>query len=192
MAAPEQTREKVWKAMAEHFLDTETRHQLPYTAWVCVEGGFSLEESYAIWCREIIPVVGPNLLSVAGEWAGWNDHDLLTEARAMQQKRRVWSYPCLRRLVASEWTTIAACYEVLKRAPSADVRLHQQRALEAAARHLVDFVTPDPAALPSEIRSELTAFGLENVWSLLSPALHVEEHPPARERLGRVFETLAG
>jgi GNAT superfamily N-acetyltransferase len=68
----------VWMAMAEHFLDTETRHELPHTAFCCLRAGYTLEEARAIWTLEVWPALGFNLRYVAGEWAGW-DRDWLIE-----------------------------------------------------------------------------------------------------------------
>ena len=60
----------VWEAMADHFLDTETRQDLARTAWRCVQAGLTVEQAARIWRDEICPAVGWNLWQVAGEWAG--------------------------------------------------------------------------------------------------------------------------
>ena len=62
----------VWLAMADHFLDTETRHDIPLTALLCVEAGWSCERARDAWRHEVSPAVAFNLWSVAGEWAGWD------------------------------------------------------------------------------------------------------------------------
>jgi hypothetical protein len=192
MQARGQTREDVWKAMAAHFLDTETRQRLPYTAWVCVEAGLNPEAAYAIWCREIIPVVGGNLLSVAGEWAGWDDAWLISEARRRQGRRWVWPSPAVRRMAASDWNTVAACMERLAREEDASARLHQQEALSALANHLVDFLPAPLGEQPEAVRDAIRGLGFDDAWALLSPCLLEKEREAARERLARAFTQLDG
>lgn len=43
----------VWVAMADHFLDTETRHELPRTALACLEAGLSAAEARDVWYYEV-------------------------------------------------------------------------------------------------------------------------------------------
>ena len=78
----------VWKSMADHFLDTENREGIPQTALLCVGAGLTVEEAHEVWLREVSPVVGANLLSVAGEWAGWDEEWLVTKVRARALRRR--------------------------------------------------------------------------------------------------------
>lgn len=76
--------------MADHFLDTETRQDITHTALACVEAGLTVEDAHEVWLDEGTPVVGANMLSVAGEWAGW-DADWLIAAvrkRALRRTRR--------------------------------------------------------------------------------------------------------
>lgn len=77
-------------AMAEHFLDTETRHRLPHTASLCVRAGLNAEQVRSLWCHDVAPVVGMNLLSPAGEWAGWNRDWLLRQIAARRARGRGW------------------------------------------------------------------------------------------------------
>src|SRR5690606_20962485 len=69
---------EVWLAMAEHFLDTETRQLIPLTALRCAEAELSPERARHVWQHEVSPALGHNLLDVAGEWAGWPE-DWLVE-----------------------------------------------------------------------------------------------------------------
>ncbi|MCW5891107.1 MAG: hypothetical protein KIT14_11230 [bacterium] len=62
-------RRAVWEALADLFLDTETRWQLPAIAAVLVESGYAPEELERIWRRELLPELGGNVLQAAGEWA---------------------------------------------------------------------------------------------------------------------------
>lgn len=182
-----QTREQVWTAMAEHFLDTETRHRLPYTAWVCVEARLTTEAAYAIWCREIIPVVGFNLCDVAGEWAGWDDTWLIEQVRRRTRRRWGWPYLGVRKMVASDWNTLSGCIELLLREQDAAARLRQREALTVLAEHLVDFVPRELPTLSVEIRDAIRRLGPDTTWTLLSPCLLEQERPASRERLERAF-----
>lgn len=77
-------RRPVWDGMADLFLDTETRPSLGFAAVACAESGYDDATLERIWRHEVSPVVGPNLLSVAGEWAGF-DLDWLQER--IEQRR---------------------------------------------------------------------------------------------------------
>ena len=81
-------RRKVWIAFAEHFLDTETRQELPWSALAAVEAGFTVEEARDIWRYEVTPSVGFNGWCVAGEWAAWGDDWLLERTGRIASRRR--------------------------------------------------------------------------------------------------------
>jgi hypothetical protein len=40
---------EVWVAMADHFLDTETRHDIPLTAMRCIDAGMTFSEARRVW-----------------------------------------------------------------------------------------------------------------------------------------------
>jgi len=63
--------DELWGLLAELFLDTEKRQDLPHVALRCVEFGCSPAEARDIWCYELTPAVWANAWSVAGEWVGW-------------------------------------------------------------------------------------------------------------------------
>ena len=65
-------RRPVWSALSDLFLDTEVRPEIAHAAWVCDMSQLPKEELGSIWYREISPVLSPNLLSPAGEWAGFD------------------------------------------------------------------------------------------------------------------------
>lgn len=71
--------EELWSALSDHFLDTETRHWLPRTAWVAVQSGLAWEE---ILQNQVAPVVAANLLDIAGDWAGFPEDWLFAQIRA--------------------------------------------------------------------------------------------------------------
>ncbi len=67
-------RTPVWQALSELFLDTEMQTEtFQWVARVAVDAGFSVAETRAILETEVLPVFGYNLLSVAGEWAPFDE-----------------------------------------------------------------------------------------------------------------------
>ena len=65
-------RRPVWDALSDLFLDTETRPSVCRAANACFESGYPVETLDHIWRHEVAPVLAPNLLSVAGEWASFD------------------------------------------------------------------------------------------------------------------------
>jgi len=74
--------EDVWSALSDLFLDTETRRFLPRTAWVCVQSRLDWQAVYQALCDQVAPIVAPNLMDVAGDWAGFPDDWLFSSIRA--------------------------------------------------------------------------------------------------------------
>ena len=69
----EETRVSLWEAFSDFFLDTEISDiHFIHAARVVKKSGISPAEAEAILWNEVFPVLYPNLLSVAGEWAGWS------------------------------------------------------------------------------------------------------------------------
>lgn len=89
-------RKPVWSALSELWLDTElSEDDLPRIAGVMKNSGFTVPELRNIYLFEVAPVVFPNLLVVAGEWAGF-DEEWLFEHAAKRARRRSL---CLRAFV---------------------------------------------------------------------------------------------
>jgi hypothetical protein len=57
--------------------------------------GYEVEELREIYLFEVAPVVFPNLLSIAGEWAGFDEEWLVQEVTKQARRRS----PVLRMLV---------------------------------------------------------------------------------------------
>jgi hypothetical protein len=84
-------RKPVWTAFSEFWLDTELEDDdLHHIARIAAASGYSISELRDIYLYEVAPVVGPNLLSVAGEWAGFDDKWLYSEARKRAEHRSIW------------------------------------------------------------------------------------------------------
>ncbi|MBC7919695.1 MAG: hypothetical protein H7Z75_01250 [Ferruginibacter sp.] len=64
----------VWHALSEFYLDTELDDgDFDRIAAVLMKSGFTLEEAKQIDLYEVFPLLQPNLLSVAGEWTGFDE-----------------------------------------------------------------------------------------------------------------------
>ncbi len=66
-------RKAVWSALSDLFLDTDVSLSYEYIARICAESSFSLEELKEILENEVAPACSINLLSVAGEWTGFDE-----------------------------------------------------------------------------------------------------------------------
>jgi hypothetical protein len=82
-------RRPVWGALADLFLDTALQPEdHRRIARVLAKSGYSEPELEQILRSEVGPVMLPNLLSVAGEWAGFDLGGL--EAEVLRRERRRW------------------------------------------------------------------------------------------------------
>ena len=112
-AAEIEKRLPAWHALSDLFLDTELQPTgYRHIARVLGSSGYSPAELRAILDEEVAPVFVSNLLSVAGEWAGWGEEDVCE--LMLHSLRRRWRLPLLswlkrrihRRHVAEEWAKI--------------------------------------------------------------------------------------
>ena len=72
-------RRRVWSAWSDLFLDTELQAaEHCGIARQLRESGYTDAQLLRILKDEVAPVCGPNLLSVAGEWAGFDEDRLAT------------------------------------------------------------------------------------------------------------------
>lgn len=89
-------RRPVWAALSELFLDTALQPEdLQRLADTLASSGYSRAELEQILRREVGPVLLPNLLSAAGEWASFDLGRL--EAEILRSERR----PGFRRLLGT-------------------------------------------------------------------------------------------
>ena len=71
-------RKPVWTALSSLYLDTELQERdFEGIAKIIQKSPYSLDEVKTIDKYEVFPVLIPNLLSVAGEWAGFNEEWLV-------------------------------------------------------------------------------------------------------------------
>ena len=71
-------RRPIWTALSEFYLDTELQDSdFRQIAFTILESPYSLEEVKAINKYEVFPILQANLLSTAGEWAGFDENWLV-------------------------------------------------------------------------------------------------------------------
>src|SRR5262249_26873070 len=81
-------RKPVWAALSELWLDTElTEDDLQRIAGVLRASGHPIGVLWEIYLYEVAPVVFLNLLTVAGEWAGFDREWLFAEATKRARRR---------------------------------------------------------------------------------------------------------
>ncbi|HIC80274.1 MAG TPA: hypothetical protein EYP07_04815 [Kiloniellaceae bacterium] len=82
----------VWVACSELCLDTELGDpDFQRIARVCAASPYGAADLDRIMFAEVRPAFGINLLSVAGEWAGWDE--AFVKERVLQSQRRRWRLP---------------------------------------------------------------------------------------------------
>lgn len=129
MTSPVEPRRVVlWSLLAEYFLDTENLRLIPVTAHHLLADGFTIEEVRHAWRYEVAPVVGLNLWSAAGEWAGWPDDWLADRIGAHRARHPGTGWPAtllyflLAGIVDGVLTAITGCMAALAAVPPAQRR----------------------------------------------------------------------
>ena len=103
-----ENRRPVWEEMSKLFLDTEFDSvNLDKMTTILSESKYSYSELDQIFRREVAPVLGFNLLSVAGIWTSFDQEWLETEILRREKRRLRW-YRIFNfsRLVNKEWESI--------------------------------------------------------------------------------------
>jgi hypothetical protein len=174
--APSASCVRVWSTFADQFLDTETRTGIPFAALAAVDAGLTIEEAAEVWLHEVVPVVGPNLLSVAGEWVGWSDAWLIEHIGPLHRARRPIGRiadHALGGLLSNRftWEAIAGCMRhLLELAP--EQRVLRARSLASLAAHYFDFVPKPLVDLPPEEQELLPWLSREHFRPLFEPLVH--------------------
>ncbi len=190
----DERRVEVWLSMADHFLDTETRHGIPETALRCVEAGLSSEQAAEVWRHEVTPAVGFNLMDVAGEWAAWDPDWLVKRITRIRARKGIvaWATSLARPpLLRGVRESVCRCVDLLLTLPSVEERERCERRLTFLARHCFDFVPDELKALPADEQEHVRALYPEPFRSLLAPALLPDEKDAADGRVRVALESAA-
>lgn len=84
------TREELWIALSDLWLDTDlSEAELRRMAQVVRSSGLDRDDLERVFSLELAPVLGPNHLSVAGEWGSFDPTWVCAEARARQANPRL-------------------------------------------------------------------------------------------------------
>jgi len=95
--------------MTDFYLDTElTDATISYIAKTCATSPYSIRELERIMFTEVWPAFLPNLLSVAGEWAGWQEEFIKSQILECYRPRFYlsWKLDPLKRLFCKHWSTV--------------------------------------------------------------------------------------
>ena len=185
---------EVWVAMADHFLDTETRHEIPLTALRCIEADLTVAEARDVWRYEVSRAVGFNAWSIAGEWAGW-DRDWLIER--IERLRRRWDnapgtarwlrYRFRVHLLHGVWVAISECMEKLLAFPDPDTRKQASLDLASLARQYFDFSPDDYSKFGNRELARFRALYPQPFRSIFNPAGVTGENLLADRRVRKVL-----
>jgi len=170
-------RRPVWAALAELFVDNEVRPDVAAAALACVRSGYADDELQRIWTHEVAPVLAPNLLSVAGEWVGF-DLDWLAERIEQRRPTPLDRVPAW--LARAEWQQVRRLTAWLRGWPT---DRHDALAQAVAARigAAVELTRPTPPLSPQE------AEAARSVARDAVIALHVRgEDPPLAAMLAKL------
>jgi|SRR5215472_7682823 hypothetical protein len=107
-------RRPVWIALADLFLDTDVTLFYPAIARTLAESPYSIEELRAILFDEVAPVLQGNLLSVAGEWAGFEEEWLIAEATRRIGKKPIIRLPFISGALKKNWEEVLVLIRTLR------------------------------------------------------------------------------
>ncbi|MDB5118846.1 MAG: hypothetical protein JWN56_64 [Sphingobacteriales bacterium] len=118
-------RKPIWIALSEFYLDTELQESdFRHIAFKIIESPYSIDEVKDINKYEVFPVLQPNLLSVVGEWAGFDKEWLISSILDSLAKRNVIkklgiesSFLTLKWMQKNYWEKLEKVYNQVKTNP---------------------------------------------------------------------------
>ena len=118
-------RKPIWIALSNFYLDTELQESdFRHIAFKIIESPYSFEKVKEINKYEIFPVLQANLMSVAGEWAGFDEKWLVNSIKESLAKRNTVkkigiesSYLTLKWMCKEYWEKLEKVYNELKSNP---------------------------------------------------------------------------
>ncbi len=83
------TRKKIWIELSEFYVDTElTSEDFDRISNTFLQSGLGISKIKEIDLMEVFPLLQPNLLNVAGAWAGFDEEWLLSECTKRYIRRK--------------------------------------------------------------------------------------------------------
>jgi hypothetical protein len=111
-------RRPVWDALSSLFLDTDTSLSREWRVQLLSASPYSLEQLHHILVDEVYPICRWNLLSVAGEWAGfdlaWLEGRILRRLRSPLRFLHRANLGLVMALLSSEWDATRHCVAAMR------------------------------------------------------------------------------
>jgi hypothetical protein len=82
------TRIPVWTALSDLYLDTDVTLSHDHIVRMLAASPYSLDELHEMLMYDVHPALYPNLLSMAGEWAGFDEAWLVERILAVRAQPR--------------------------------------------------------------------------------------------------------
>ena len=119
-------RKPIWISLSEFYLDTELdKRDFRHIAFKIIESPYSLQEIKRINKYEVFPILQRNLLSVAGEWAGFNEKWLIEEIIKSIENRTLikdlkikLDYKLFKWMCKDYWIKLEKEYNIIKMNPN--------------------------------------------------------------------------
>lgn len=108
VATDDDARIPVWNALSELYLDTDVTLSHAYIVRTLAASPYSLDEVHGMLMYDVHPALYWNLMSVAGEWAGF-DEAWLVERIAMVRRQPRWRRRITHwfaRDIGTQWRTL--------------------------------------------------------------------------------------
>jgi hypothetical protein len=113
-----ENRRPVWDALSSLFLDTDTSLLREWRAKLLSASPYSLEQLHYILVDEVYPICRWNLLSIAGEWAGfdlaWLEGKILRRLRSPLRFLHRANLGRVTVLLSGEWEATKNCAAVMR------------------------------------------------------------------------------
>lgn len=168
-------RRPVWIALSELFLDTDVRIWYVNILRALAASPYTEEQLRFILDNEVAPVLEGNLLSVAGEWAGFDESWLVGAIAERCCKRRLT--PALVNL-DEDWRALTLLLRTLRALPEAE----RPKRLDGWSVLLPLFLDREPRyrGRPEEFTTaELESLFEKDLWPALIPQARkfAKQHP---------------
>ncbi|WDO14542.1 hypothetical protein MH928_07550 [Flavobacterium sp. WW92] len=116
-------RKPIWISLSQFYLDTELKdNDFTDIAFKIIESPYTFEEVKKINQHEIFPVLQNNLLSIADEWAGFDEEWLIEEITKRINKKSFVStlkikinYRLFKSMQKEYWSKLKKEYDLIKK-----------------------------------------------------------------------------